>query len=80
MGCWSATITDFGNCTFKVTYTWSGFSGTGLEAELALGYKGFGGANVFIAWMRVPNQDGNGAGLLFCTSRSTPFRKDGRSA
>lgn len=54
----TTTITDNGGCSFTVTYTWSGFSGTGLEAELALGYKGLGGANVYLGWTRVPNQAG----------------------
>jgi hypothetical protein len=46
-----------------VTYTWSGFSGTGLVAELALGYNGIGGANIFLAWTRVPNQVGSGGSV-----------------
>ena len=55
----TATITDNGGCSFTVTYTWSGFSGTGLVAELALGYKGTGCANVVFAWTRIPNQAGS---------------------
>jgi hypothetical protein len=55
----TTTITDNGGCSFTVTYTWTGFSGTGLEAELALGYKGLGGANVYLGWTRVPNQAGS---------------------
>ena len=59
----TATITDNGGCSFTVTYTWSGFSGTGLVAELAFGYKWTWGANVVFAWERVPNQNGSGGSV-----------------
>ena len=68
----TTTITDNGACSFTVTYTWSGFSGTGLEAELALGYKALGGADVFLAWTRVPNQAGSGSVSATFTLTGTP--------
>ena len=68
----TVSITDNGGCSFTVTYTWSGFSGTGLEAEVALGYKEAGGANVIIGWMRVPNQAGGGSTSATFTLTGTP--------
>jgi hypothetical protein len=35
----TTTITDHGDCSFTVTYEWSGFPGTGLVAQVALGYR-----------------------------------------
>jgi hypothetical protein len=55
----TATIVDHGDCSFTVIYEWSGFSGTGLHAELALGYEASGGLQVFIAWTFIPNQAGS---------------------
>ena len=55
----SATITDEGNCKFTVTYAWSGFSGTGLDAEVAIGFKGEYGADFFFAWTHVTGQSGS---------------------
>jgi hypothetical protein len=59
----STTIEDKGNCSFAVTYAWSGFSGSGLDAELAIGYKGDFGADVFFAWTRIADNAG-GAGTV----------------
>jgi hypothetical protein len=54
----STTVTVVDTCSFRVTYTWSGFSGSGLVAELALGYRGEWGTNTFFAWTFVPGQAG----------------------
>ena len=55
----AATITDNGGCSFTVTYAWSGFSGTGLDAEIAFGYEEIGGLDRFLAWTFIPNQVGS---------------------
>lgn len=55
----TATITVVGSCSFKVTYTWSGFSGTGLEAEVVLGSHEDGGLDFIYAWTFIPNQAGS---------------------
>jgi hypothetical protein len=59
----TATITGNGACSFTVTYTWSGLSGTGLVAEIAIGYKGPFNADIVFAWTRVPNQAGSGGSV-----------------
>jgi hypothetical protein len=56
----SVSITANGECSFTVEYVWTGFSGTGLTAEVAIGYKGEYGANIFLAWTLKPNQSGSG--------------------
>ena len=56
----SVSITANGGCSFTVEYVWTGFSGTGLEAEVAIGYKGVFGANIFLAWTFKLNQSGSG--------------------
>jgi hypothetical protein len=55
----TATIAVVGTCSFKVTYTWSGFSGTGLEAEVILGSHEEGGLDFVYAWTFIPNQMGS---------------------
>ena len=45
--------------SFTVTYTWSGFSGTRLDAQVALAYRAAGGLNVFFAFAEFPNQVGS---------------------
>ena len=55
----AVSITANGACSFTVEYVWTGFSGTGLEAEVAIGYRGEYGANVFLAWTLRPNQSGS---------------------
>ena len=54
----ATTMTDNGACSFTVTYTWSGFSATGLDAQLALAYREGGGLNVFFAFADFPDQVG----------------------
>jgi hypothetical protein len=51
-------IEDKGGCSFTVTYTWEGFSGTGLEAEVAIGYSEYE-TNFFLAWTRTSNKSGS---------------------
>ena len=53
-------LTDNGACSFTVTYTWSGFSGTGLVAEVALGVRAAGGANIVFATQQFANRAGSG--------------------
>ena len=55
----TTTITDNGNCSFTVTYEWSGFPGTALVGQVALGYREAGGLNVVFARADFPNQDGS---------------------
>ena len=55
----TATVTDRGGCSFTVTYEWSGFTGTGLDAEIAFGYEEGGGLDVFLAWTFIPVGDGS---------------------
>ena len=72
----TTTITTDGACSFTVTYTWSGFSGAGLVAEVAIGYRELGGANAVIAWTFTPaNKAGSGgsASATF-TLTGTPTR------
>ena len=56
----TTTISDHGSCSFTVTYTWSGFSGTRLDAQVALAYREVGGLNVFFAFADFPDQFGSG--------------------
>jgi hypothetical protein len=55
----TATITALEPCSFEITYTWSGFSGTGLEAEVVLGSHERGGLDFIYAWTFTPNQAGS---------------------
>jgi hypothetical protein len=55
----TTTITDHGDCSFTVTYEWTGFPGTGLDAQLALAYREVGGLNVFFAFADFPDQLGS---------------------
>ena len=59
----TTTISDNGSCSFTVTYTWSGFSGTALDAQVALAYRAAGGLNVFFAFAEFPNQVGSGGSV-----------------
>ena len=54
----SVSITDNGGCSFTVTYAWKGFSGTELEAEVAIGYTEYD-THFFLAWTRTPNKSGS---------------------
>ena len=54
----SVSITDNGGCSFTVTYAWKGFSGTGLEAEIAIGYTEYD-THLFLAWTRTANKSGS---------------------
>jgi hypothetical protein len=56
----TTTIADHGDCSFTATYTWSGFSGTELVAELAFEVRLAGGANAVLAKADFPNQVGSG--------------------
>ena len=42
----TTTIEPVGTCSFLVTYTWSGFSGSGLDAEVELASNVGGGAKL----------------------------------
>ena len=55
----TTTISDHGGCSLTVTYMWSGFSGAGLDAQVALAYREAGGLNVFFAFADFPNQVGS---------------------
>lgn len=55
----TTSIAIVGTCSFEVTYTWSGFSGTGLEAEVVLGSHEGGGLDLIHAWTFIPNQAGS---------------------
>jgi hypothetical protein len=56
----TTSIKDNTGCKFTVTYQWSGFSGTGLVAEVALGYREAYGVNVVFASADFPGQVGSG--------------------
>jgi hypothetical protein len=55
----TATITALEPCSFEVKYTWSGFSGSGLEAEVVLGSHEEGGLDFIYEWTFIPNQAGS---------------------
>ena len=73
----TTSISSLGTCVFTVTYTWSGFRGTDLQAELALGYKALGGARVVFAWTFVPSQIGaSGSVSATFTLTGTPTTQE----
>jgi hypothetical protein len=59
----TTTITDNGSCSFTATYTWSGFAGSGLVADVTLGYKEAGGLLVYFASADFPDQVGSGGSI-----------------
>jgi hypothetical protein len=56
-------ITVVGSCSFLVTYTWSGFSGSGLAAEVALESAEAGGAKLFFGRKDFFDQAGSGGSV-----------------
>jgi hypothetical protein len=69
----AATITALAPCSFKVEYTWSGFSGSGLEAEIVLGSHEEGGLDLIHAWTFIPNKAGDsGSASATFTLTGTP--------
>jgi hypothetical protein len=81
----TTTITDNpGGCSFTVTYTWSGFSGGGLVADVALGYEEAGGLDVVFAGADFPDQvgsSGSASATFTLTGAATvPHRYFGRGA
>ena len=59
----SATIAVVGSCSFLVTYTWSGFSGTGLQALVGLASEEAGGANLIFGRKYLLDQAGAGGSV-----------------
>jgi len=75
----AATLIDNGGCSFTVTYTWSGLSGTGLIASVSLGYREAGGLNVLFARADFPDHIGSGGSVsatftLTGPPTATPYR------
>jgi hypothetical protein len=69
----TATITVVGSCSFEVTYTWSGLSGSGLEAEVVLASKEPGGLELVYGWTFIPGQTGgSGSASATFTLTGTP--------
>ena len=71
-------LTDNSGCSFTVSYTWSGFSGAGLVAEVALGVRAAGGANIVFATQQFPGQAGSGGSVtatFTLTGPATPSRR-----
>lgn len=69
----TTTITVVGTCSFEVTYSWSGFSGSELQAELVLGSHERGGLDFILAWTFVPDQAGSsGSASATFTLTGTP--------
>ena len=68
----TTTITLAETCSFEVTYSWSGFSGTGLQAELVLGSHELGGLDLILAWTFIPGQAGSSGSVSATFTLSGP--------
>ena len=69
----TTTIEPVGTCSFLVTYTWSGFSGSGLDAEVALASNVGGGAKLIYGRTYLVDQPGaSGAFSATFTLTGTP--------